>query len=153
MAEAPAPTRASLVADDLVDLARKALEPEVAGGIGGFAISYVYTHDDGTAEDRPIRYSDGRPVVLDYAILELLVEIRDELRTPAEVTIDQAIEVEERRPVLAPRLDEKDLDVLGDRIGGILRSSALVDEGRARRIESAVEVVVTTFLREKGIVR
>ena len=146
MAEQPAHPRASLVADDLVDLARKRLEDRA------FPLAFVYTHDDGTTEDRPTITTDGLPAALPYALLELLVEIRDSLAGEPGIPRIPHVATEERRPVLAPRLGERDLDVLGDRIALAAGTIGWLDAGRVSIVAGAIEDAVVRYLKEKGIV-
>lgn len=144
MAEQSAPPRASLVADDLVDLVRESLSP--TNPYGGVPLARAYGDDDGDRE-WPLSRTDGRPVALDFAIVELLVEIRDALG-------DQAARlghVHVEGPGGAPRLAERDFDDLGDRIAFHLASLSWLDPGRAGTVADGVLPVVVAFLREKGI--
>lgn len=75
----------SLVADDLVDLARDALKPQGPG-----SVELAVTLE---GKQRPlISASTGLPVALDYAVLELLVEIRDDLRAVRAMLAADAVD-------------------------------------------------------------
>lgn len=128
----------SLVADDLVDLSRRVTARH--------PVSHEYGGDDGPREE-PLERPDGLAVAFPYAILELLVEIRDALVSAGVPAIAQTDE----RPDFT--LDLLDLEELYRRIARSFDDVLYLDSGRALALTRLASTAVVGFLREKGIAR
>lgn len=139
----------SLVADDLVDLARRRLIGQPYAGVEPLELSRDVT-TDGEDETIPINWTDGRPIALDYAFLELLVEIRDSLGDPALTRLVHVhADATAKTARTTPLVSETDGDILEGRLREALGKLYL-----GGRLEGAVEgamEVFDRFLREKGI--
>lgn len=132
MAEDPeAPRLPSLVADELVDLIRRA----AIEGRDAMPLS-VRVPNNGE-DDHPTVSAYGLPTAIPYAIVELLVEIRDELRGD---TLPPTIDVADLETTLSPRL----------RLGLVKIG---LDAGRINAVTEIALVVFVGYLRERGAAR
>lgn len=129
----------SLVADDLVELARSAL----AGGLQ--SPTRLTLPDGGAATWSPVV---GRPVALDYAVMELLLEIRDGLRHDHQLRVERSRLPERFLPMppdgelLLPGLEPVIVEVL-------LLAGAR--EERARATAGPLAAAVRKFVAERAV--
>lgn len=140
MAETKERTLPSLVADDLVDLSRRVLaRPQ-----------HALTKPD---TDEPWETADGIAVAYPYAILELLVEIRDLLR--GDDSVPRILHVATATPEGPAEPTTLDVDDLG-RLRNHLRRELAKLYLDSVRLDSAVEYALGVFERymnEKGLLR
>lgn len=154
MAEPKERTLPSLVADDLVDLSRRAIT------YGRVRLSHEYVPDEGDSIELPLVAGDGRPPAIDYAVLELLVEIRDALVAAdplarlAHVHVDLPAEkpkADEKPSIRLPLRDDGQIDVDLETVFGEVLAGAYLDPGRIAKILPALDRETRVALARKAV--